>query len=78
MTVTSSQTARAYAKGAKRAAFERDLNMRDEPSDDVWETVSPLDVYGWVTGEKNPSDYDLDVIRDVYEDGYYETWEGVA
>lgn len=74
MTVTISQSQRAYDKGARRARTERELHMRDEPSDDLWLTVTPWDVYGWVTGEKNPSDADLDAIQDNYQEGYYDAW----
>lgn len=73
-TITVDQLARARQKGERRADAEASLSLRDEPADDVWETITDLDLYGQVTGEKNPSDYDLDLVRSAYEDGYYDFW----
>lgn len=73
-TITVAQLARVEQRAKTRARAEYDYGIRDEPYDDVWETLDPADLYGSVTGEKNPSDYDLDLVRSTYEDAYYDHW----
>lgn len=73
-TITVAQLARVEKKAKLRAEVEYLYGIREEPNDDVWETITDLDLYGDVTGEKNPSDYDLDLVRSTYEDAYYDHW----
>ena len=73
-TITVAQLARVERKARARAEVEYSLSLRDEPADDVWETITDLDLYGDVTGEKNPSEYDLELVRTAYEDAYYDSW----
>lgn len=73
-TITVAQLARVENRAKRRAEVEYANFILEEPVDDVWEVLDPLELYGDVTGEKNPSDYDLDLVRSAYEDAYYDHW----
>jgi len=67
--------ARAGRMAQARAEHEYTIQAQTEPVDDVWELRDAKDIFHSLTGEKYPSENDLWLVQDAYEDAYYEKFE---
>lgn len=70
MSVTVNQAERARVRGFTRASREIQAGAT-APQDDPWQFETGRELYGAITGDKNPSDEDVWLVEDAFEDGYY-------